>query len=189
MVPSVLDLYLLSLIDRGLRSRYEWQRHGGVSLGSSSPALLRLHAAKLIRAEKATGDSKRVRQAVQLTVIRRKVVRSEWRRYLDKESTADVEAILRIVDMTGHYGARSAELSAFLKKMAAKRMEAERGRGPRLAQDDDFRTAVGLQQLWASARTRAEASFLLGIAAAQAKKQEPASTTTRSAAKTKRTSS
>ena len=49
MSLSVLDLFVLSLFDRGLETPYDLQRQAGVSLGSSVPALRRLEAAGLIK--------------------------------------------------------------------------------------------------------------------------------------------
>ncbi len=139
--------------------------------------------------EEPTDGSGRARQVVELSVHGRKSVRSGWRRYLEDGFNADVEAILRIVDMAGHYGATSAELSAFSRPWLrrVRKLNAYGARDPPRMTTLTRRSV--LQQLWASARTRAEASFLSGIATAQPKKQETANTTPRSAAKTKRAES
>ena len=66
MIHSVLDLFILSLLDRGLETPYDLQRQGGLSLGSTVPALRRLAAAGLIRKREASEASKRPRHSYQL---------------------------------------------------------------------------------------------------------------------------
>lgn len=51
MIVSVLDIFLLSMLDRGAQSPYELQRMAGVSLGASVPSLRRLTASKLVTRE------------------------------------------------------------------------------------------------------------------------------------------
>ena len=123
MTYSILELYLLSLIDRGLRSKYDLQRQGGVSLGSSSPALMRLVESKLIRQQPSEQGSGRPRQQLSLTPSGRKAVRTGWRAPLANDSDADLEAIMRVADMAIHYGASPNEIASYLRRVAAKRKD------------------------------------------------------------------
>lgn len=66
MNPSIFDVYLLSLIDRGLETPYDLLKQGGVSLGSAVPALRRLEAASLVKRMAQVGSSKRLRHRLKL---------------------------------------------------------------------------------------------------------------------------
>lgn len=70
-MESVLDLYIMSLIGRSLQTAYELQVHGRISLGSSSPALKRLKAARAIEFEVSTTEKDKTRQAFKLTRLGR----------------------------------------------------------------------------------------------------------------------
>lgn len=61
MTLSVLDFFLLSMLDRGAQSPYELQRMAGVSLGASVPSLRRLTASKLVTRQEGTATTNRPR--------------------------------------------------------------------------------------------------------------------------------
>jgi DNA-binding PadR family transcriptional regulator len=75
---SVLDLFILSVLDRGLETPYDLNRQGGLSLGSTVPALRRLETAGLVRKKAAVGSSKRPRHWFQLSAAGRKLARGGW---------------------------------------------------------------------------------------------------------------
>jgi DNA-binding PadR family transcriptional regulator len=163
---SILELYILSLLDRGLRSKYELQRQGGISLGSSSPALRRLQAAGLITEHEAEDGTNRVRQILKLTLAGRRIARQAWRRHLDIEANLDVEAILRVVDIAVYRGAVTGEIIDFLNAMASRRAHPE-ARGE---------TSVGeginnLQEQLAAYRANAESMFLRKLAKSLSKSE------------------
>src|ERR1700733_14201594 len=55
VIHSVLDLFILSLLDRGLETPYDLNRQGGLSLGSTVPALRRLESAGPIKRKAPVG--------------------------------------------------------------------------------------------------------------------------------------
>lgn len=180
MDPSILELYILSLLDRGLRTKYELQRHGGISLGSSSPALKRLKGATLITEQQAEDGSKRVRQILKLTPVGRRVMRKNWRQYFDVEVDLDVEAILRVIDIASHEAAPRGEIIEFLNTMAFRRS--------RLADTDQDPTEglTGLQEQLAAYRANAESAFLSDVAKSLTRTPVSAKSTNRSRTKVRR---
>jgi DNA-binding PadR family transcriptional regulator len=119
MTLSVLDLFLLSMLDRGAQSPYELQRTAGVSQGASVPSLRRLLAAKLVTRKDGIAATNRPRHAFTLTAGGRKAVRTGWKSHFIADSTgSDLDSLLRIVDMAAHYGADKKQLKAFLKHAA-----------------------------------------------------------------------
>src|SRR5258708_23229447 len=72
---SVLELFILSVLDRGLETPYDLNRQGGLSLGSTVPALRRLETAGLVRKKAAVGSSKRPRHWFQLSAAVRQLAR------------------------------------------------------------------------------------------------------------------
>jgi DNA-binding PadR family transcriptional regulator len=157
---SVLDVYLLSLIDRGQCTKYDLQRRGGVSLGSSTPALRRLRLAGLITEEETDDGTMRIRQILKLTSAGRRIGRQAWREYFDKDAELDIEAILRIVDIASHSGASKRQIVGFLDGMASQRTANS------FEDDSNAEGIVGLQRQWLTTRTTAEASFLADLAGA-----------------------
>ena len=78
MVWAVLDLYVLSLLDRGLETPYSLQREGGLSLGASTPSLRRLSTAHLVKRKEEQGSTNRPRHAYALTATGRDIARTGW---------------------------------------------------------------------------------------------------------------
>lgn len=181
MSNSVLDIYLLSLIDRGLCTKYDLQRRGGVSLGSSTPALKRLQNAGLVTEQEAEEDTKRIRQILKLTPAGRRVVRKGWRQHFDVEVNLDVEAILRVIDIAADEAAPRGDIIDFLKAMSSQRN--------RLPADTDKGIGegiVGLQEQLVAYRTRAEAMFLRDLAKSLTRRLKSATSTNRTQTKVKR---
>lgn len=164
MSHSVLDLFILSLLDRGLQTPYDLQRQGGLSLGSTVPALRRLAAASLIRKREATGASKRPRHSYQLSSSGRTRAHSGWKTYLKTPNQMDLDAILRVADMAQHYNARTADIVEFLEAVVSERKVPARSR---LSDSDGRSGSLGhLTTLvaWNAARLKAEAKFLAALA-------------------------
>jgi DNA-binding PadR family transcriptional regulator len=168
---SILELYILSLLDRGLRSKYELQRKGGVSLGSSTPALKRLKGAGLITEQEAKEATKRIRQILMLTTAGRRLARQDWRNHPDLEANLDVEAILRVIDIASYQAAPQYEVVDFLKAMASRRAHPI-ARGASLADG-----VTGLQEQLAAYRANAESVFLSQLAKSLSRSRKSATST------------
>jgi DNA-binding PadR family transcriptional regulator len=159
---SILDLYILSLLDRGLRSKYELQRQGGVSLGSSVPSLRRLEKAKLIVRRVGSSIGDRPRHDLRLSPAGRRAVRGGWQTLLDDSADKDLDSILRIVDMARSYSANKSAIAGYLNSAASGRRRT--AAGPEESNSGGLDTAAALQERWASARASAEAKFLTDLA-------------------------
>ena len=118
---SILELFILTLLDRGMKSKYELQRRGGVSLGSSTPALLRMQAEKLVLQETAGVEGERKRHQIKLSKQGRHFARTAWKAFLMEAPDLDLDSILRLIDISAGYGATAFELADFLRKMARER--------------------------------------------------------------------
>jgi DNA-binding PadR family transcriptional regulator len=158
---SVLDLFILSLLDRGLQTPYDLQRKGGLSLGSTVPALRRLEAAGLVRKKVPVGSSKRPRHWFQLLAAGEKLARGGWLRLLKDHPPSDFDAVLRLVDMAQHYLAKPADVVTFLEAEASDRRSAARSG---LSAPSGSLRVVATREAWDVARLRAEAKFLEGLA-------------------------
>lgn len=99
MIHSVLDLFILSLLDRGLQTPYDLQRRGGLSLGSAIPALARLEGAGLVRKRDVVGASKRPRHGYKVSAAGLKLARSGWIALLKDPSPSDLDAVLRVISV------------------------------------------------------------------------------------------
>jgi DNA-binding PadR family transcriptional regulator len=118
----ILDLYLLSLLDRGLRSLYDLQKVGGLSLGASTPALKRLANGGYVKQEKSEKTGSRVRFQFHLTPAGRAQARSAWRQWLNpKYALSDLDALLRLVDLAVHYGHPKSRVSELLVRATEQR--------------------------------------------------------------------
>ncbi len=179
MQLSILDLFILSLLDRGLETKYDLQRQGGVSVGSSTAVLRRLEAARLIRGRDDTGDSNRPRHHYELTASGRRAVRQGWQASLASAEELDIDAVLRMVDVAAHYGATPGEIATFLADAIAQRQSAPAV--TRLGGDPQARIPLGylsVRKRWDAARSEAEANFLTALAThwRRKSKRSPSST-------------
>ena len=88
---SVLDAFILSLLDRGLETPYDLQRQGGLSLGASTPELLRLVKAELVKRAEGASSTNRPRHQYQLTTTGKREARAAWKPFLnDSEPPPDI---------------------------------------------------------------------------------------------------
>jgi DNA-binding PadR family transcriptional regulator len=164
VIHSVLEIFILSLLDRGLETPYDLQRQGGLSLGSTVPALKRLETAGLVRKKAPVGSSKRPRHWFQLSAAGKKRARSGWKMHLKASNHPDFDAVLRVVDMAQHYLAKPIDIGAFLEAAASVRRSQAR---PRVSGPGDTHDSFGLvttRESWDVVRLRAEAKFLKGWA-------------------------
>jgi DNA-binding PadR family transcriptional regulator len=164
VIYSVLDLFILSLLDRGLQTPYDLQRRGGLSLGSTVPALRRLEAAGLIRKRKGTGQSKRPRHSYQLSAAGRNRAQDGWKMYLKTPNQMDLDAVLRVVDMAQYYNATTANMVEFFEAVVLER----RVPGRLGILDSDVKSSsfghMATLRAWSATRLKAEAKFLAALA-------------------------
>ena len=164
MNPSVLDVFILSLFDRGLETTYDLQRQADVSLGSSVPALRRLEKAGLAKRTAQAGSSKRLRYKFELTAAGRKLARAAWASLLKDQPPSDFDSILRLLDVARHCQAKDADIVAFLDVASLER------RSPTISGHSGSRETraplgiMGTREAWSASRRKAEAKFLAELA-------------------------
>jgi DNA-binding PadR family transcriptional regulator len=164
LIHSVLDLFILSLLDRGLETPYDLQCQGGLSLGSTVPALRRLAAAGLIRKRAGAGASKRPRHSFQLSAAGRTRARNGWKACLNAPNQMDIDAVLRVADMAQYYNARTADMVEFFEAVVLERRVPGRFR---ILDSDGKSSSLGhmpTRRAWNAARLKAEAKFLAALA-------------------------
>jgi DNA-binding PadR family transcriptional regulator len=163
--PSLLDLYILSLLDRGFETCYDLQRRGGLSLGSSIPALRRLEAAGLVRKTSAVGTSKRPRHGYKVSEAGRKLDRTAWIPLLKYPPPTDLDAVLRLADMASHYGATATAIASLLTRSAKDRaLLSKRASAGKVKEGAPSLLYLATRNGWDSVRLVAEARFLTALA-------------------------
>ncbi len=168
---SVFDLFLLSLLDRGLQSPYDLLRQGGLSLGSTVPALRRLEEAGLVRKKAPVGPSRRPRHWFQLSVAGRKLARGGWIPMLKDQPPSDFDAVLRVADMAQYYQADRADIAVFLKAAVSARQSPVRSGVLGSSETRDSLGIMATREAWDVTRLRAEAKFLDELAKSLRKRQ------------------
>ena len=98
-VDSVLDLYIMSLVERCLKTAYELHIHGKISLGSALPALKRLKANGALRPDVSDTGTNKHRQPYLLTAAGRARLRAGEKGLLFQNPPTDIDMILRILDI------------------------------------------------------------------------------------------
>lgn len=164
MNPTIVDRYILSLVDRGLKSKYELQRKGGISLGSSTPAIKRMQTAKLIVQTTDGPTGKRPRHELKLTPKGKRVVQGGWKKLLAESTDADLESAVRLADMARHYGSKQAEITQFLRSVASKRAAAAKSRSSSLGVDPQGLAIMETLNSWTAVRLENESTFLRKLA-------------------------
>jgi DNA-binding PadR family transcriptional regulator len=121
-MTSLLDIYVLALLDRGIETPYALQRQGGLSLGASTPSLRRLAEARLVKRKAEVGMTNRPRHVYTLTASGRELARNGWREpFQSGRLPSDLESILRLSEIAAHYGAPPAEVARFLRTASDRR--------------------------------------------------------------------
>src|SRR5579871_2443854 len=82
MEPSVLDVFILSMLDRGCETPYDLHRHGNLSLGAISPSLSRLLKEKLATRVEEVNATRRPRHRYALTRSGKQKARLGWKQIL-----------------------------------------------------------------------------------------------------------
>ena len=120
---SLLELFILSCIDRGYTTPYAMQRDVGLSLGATSPTLPKLAKQGLVRRETRRTATNRPKHEYTLTPAGKEQARQGWKAHLETDSgpPADLDALLRLVDMALYYGAKPGILAELVKGAAVAR--------------------------------------------------------------------
>ena len=167
-MPSLLNVYVLSLLDRGIGTPYALQRQGGLSLGASTPSLRRLTEAGLIKRKEEQGMTNRPRHVYTLTPSGRGLARSGWRAYFESgRLPPDLDSVLRLCDIASHYGATHADVARFLKNASQRRATLARRSVPMPDEDCDV-MYLPMRARCDAARLKAEADVLGEMAAEMA---------------------
>jgi DNA-binding PadR family transcriptional regulator len=158
---SVLDIFILSLLDRGLETPYDLQRQGGLSLGSTVPALRRLETSGFIK-KKTSGDrsSKRPRHCYQLKKTGLALAQNGWKIHIKAPDQHDLESILRVFDMAQHYRAKNSDIIEFLKAVALQRMTPANLRLASSSIPHLEKEHMDRVKAWSAAKRKAEIRFL-----------------------------
>ena len=166
MTQSVLDLFILSQLDRGLQTPYDLLQRGGLSLGSTVPTLRRLEKAGLVR-KKATpaGSSRRPRHGYELSAAGRKLAHTGWLPLLKASPPADVDAVLRLADLASHHNAKVADIASLFERAARDRaLLSKRASAGKVKKGVSSLLYLANKNDWDSNRLVAEAKFLAGLA-------------------------
>jgi DNA-binding PadR family transcriptional regulator len=159
--PSVLDIFILSLLDRGFETTYDLQRQAGLSLGSTVPALRRLEAKRLIARQETLTAGARPKHSFTLTASGKKLARTGWKPFFKANRTDDLDATLRIAEMARADNVDPGEIRKFLERSSRTRLDSAKKQGSVAAEGSlDY---VTTRSLWNRARLEAEAKFLAGL--------------------------
>jgi DNA-binding PadR family transcriptional regulator len=161
--PSVLDVFILFLLDRGHETNYDLQRQAGLSLGSTVPALRRLEAKRLITRQETLTPGARPKHSFALTQAGKKLVRSGWKPLFDAGRADDLDAILRVAEMARVNDVGPGKIKKFLEQCSRIRLESARAQADRLA-GEVAQEYVTSKSQWNRARLEAEAKFLASLA-------------------------
>lgn len=165
MTCSLLDRYVLSLLDRGVDTPYALQRDGGLSLGASTPALRRLAEARVVKRTEERGATNRPRHIYTLTASGRELARNGWREYFHAgRFPSDLDSILRLSDMAAHCGVSAAEVARFLKT-ASERTATVARRVAAVPEPGDGLMYLSMRSRCEAARLKAESDVLGQMAA------------------------
>ena len=164
MTPSVLECFILSLLDRGLETPYDLQRVGGISIGSSLPALRRLELALCIKRKAVTSVGNRVRHGYRLLAEGKRLARDGWRLHLQDDGTKDIEAIFRLVDIAHFQKAEPSLMAILLEPAIAARTHRARKTHAKSRESSGLDMYRTLREDWNMARLAAEGKFLAGLA-------------------------
>ena len=162
---GLLDIYVLSLLDRGIETPYALHRQGGLSLGASTPSLRRLTAARLVKRKEEAGMTNRPRHVYTLTSSGRELARNGWREYFQSgRLPSDLDGLLRLSDIASHYGASPAEVARLLKAASGRRATLAR-RAAAAPEADNGLVYLSMRARCEAGRLKAEADVLGQIAA------------------------
>lgn len=162
---SLLDIYVLFLLDRGIDTPYAMQRQGGLSLGASTPSLRRLTEARLVKRTEENGRTNRPRHVYTLTTAGRELAGKGWREHFQPgRLPSDLDSVLRLAEIASHYGASPKEVAGFLKVTSGRRAGLARRAAAVVEEETEFRY-MPMRSRCEAARLQAEANILDQLAA------------------------
>ena len=112
--PNDVEFLMLALVQNGLRSAYDFKKRAGISVGTSIPALGRLHDAGLL--DLSETNQRNARRYL-ITASGAQTLKDAWRTCLSSP-TADVDSIIRIGYLAWTLG-NDREASEFLQRAAS----------------------------------------------------------------------
>jgi DNA-binding PadR family transcriptional regulator len=122
MELSVLDVFVLSMLERGCETPYDLHRNAGLSLGAISPCVSRLLKERLVARTKDKNATKRPRHHYTLTTLGKEQARTAWKAYVETaKSPNDLDSLLRVVDLALHYHADRTTIARLLQNAASER--------------------------------------------------------------------
>src|ERR1017187_4663427 len=159
--PSLLDFFILSMFDRGLQTSYDLLQQGGLSLGSTVPALRRLEKAGLVRRKTPTANSSgRPRHCYELSPAGRKLARTGWMPLLKNPPPTDLDAVLRLADLASHHNAKLADIASLFERAARDRaLSSKRASAGKVKEGVPSLLYPATKSGWDSGRLAAEARF------------------------------
>jgi DNA-binding PadR family transcriptional regulator len=174
MDENLLDLYVLSLLDRGIETPYSLQRKGGLSLGASTPCLRRLSEARLVKRQEEESATNRPRHVYTLTSAGRELARAGWQKHLRRRQIpSNLDGILRLADMAIHYGANSGEVAGLLKRASDERRSLARQAAVTIPKATPTVSYQEMRCKCSATGLRAEAEALAKLATQVAKQGSP----------------
>ena len=164
-VTPLLDLYVLSLLDRNINTPYLLQREGGLSLGASTPSLRRLGLVRLVKRHDEKGTTNRPRHVYTLTATGVDLARNGWREYLYAGRIPnDLDGVLRLAEMATHYGATSNQVVDLLNRASEERKTLSKRAAANKSSGQGF-SYQQMRSICDKARWRAEGEALTELAA------------------------
>ena len=160
---SLLELHLLSMLDRGAETPYDFLQ-AGVSLGSSIPAFRRMEDAGWVRAKRSAEIGKRQRHSFTLLAKGRKLVVRAGIGLLKQPAPSDFDAILRVLDIAHGANAESTDLVVFLNSEVRDRLATAKQLTSQKADHANGLHFKTNRTQWNAVRLRSEAKFLANIA-------------------------
>jgi DNA-binding PadR family transcriptional regulator len=115
-----LDLFVLALIQSGVATPYELQRHAGLSQGATVPALERLLEAGMVRQGK---PGSRGRVEYRITKAGANSLAGGWRALIEEGPSADLGADVRVALLAVWIGGDRKVAVEFLKESANRKLQ------------------------------------------------------------------
>ena len=128
-------------------------------MGASTPALKRLIDNKLIRRITEPAATKRRTHRYTLTEAGRELAHQGWRRYFKElRVPADIDSVLRLVDLAMHYKLKQPQITAFLERAARDRSDLARQAEARMVScQQNPLSYAATRSIWDWTRLEAEA--------------------------------
>lgn len=163
-----LELFVLSLIQRGITTPYRLQVSVGLSAGATIPVLNRLKENGFL---KCGNPGPRQRMEYEITASGVRHLESEWKPLLSAPAPSDVDAILRIVVLALLSGANRRTAVSYLRGAAAEKAADSKRRKQYAASTQSSVSSAGspglhnwMHAMRTAARSAADARLLRELA-------------------------